>query len=336
MNPDLEALLSQPSAADVAALGALEGDLLILGVAGKMGPSLARLAHRGSELAGRPRRIIGVARFSVPGLREALERDGIETVQADLLDRREVDSLPDSPNVVFLVGQKFGTSSDQPLTWATNSYAAALVAERFAHSRTVVFSTGNVYPLTPVTGGGSRETDHPAPVGEYAQSALGRERIFQFFSIRRQSPTAILRLNYAIEPRYGVLRDVADRVRRREPIDLTTGYVNVIWQRDANSVALRALAHCATPPLFLNVTGPETVAIRTLAGRFGSRWGIEPVFRGAESGTALLSNAGRCVELFGPPETGLNQMIEQVAEWIEAGGGALGKPTHYEEREGNF
>jgi len=317
-------------------MGALTGDLLVLGVSGKMGPSLARLAQRASAESGVARRIIGVARFSAPGVREALERSGIETVAADLLDRDALAGLPDVPNIVYMAGQKFGTSGDQPRTWATNVLAASLAAERFTGSRIVAFSTGNVYPLTPVASGGPREADPVGPVGEYAQSALGRERVLEFWSRRHGTRVAILRLNYAIEPRYGVLRDLADQVLRGEPIDLAMGHVNVIWQRDANAIALRALAHAASPPLVLNVTGPAAVAIRDLAARFGKSLGVAPRLAGAERDTALLSNAARCAELFGPPPTSLDAMVASVADWVRQGGAGLGKPTRFEEREGRF
>ena len=269
-------------------------------------------------------------------MREALERDGIETFACDLLDRAALDGLPDCPNVVYMVGQKFGTSGDQPLTWATNVLAAGFAAERFRASRIVAFSTGNVYPLTAVAGGGPRETDPTGPVGEYAQSALGRERILEFWSRSAGTGMVILRLNYAIEPRYGVLRDIADRVLRGEPVNLATGHVNVIWQRDANAVALRAFARCASPPLLLNVTGSEVVSVRVVATRFGELLGRAPAFVGRESGTALLSNASLCESLFGPFDTSLDQMIARVAEWMKRGGESLGKPTHFETRDGGF
>ena len=331
----LEDALSRPTEADVAAAAALSGDLLILGVAGKMGPSLARLARRAADEAGIRRRVTGVARFSRPGVREALEAVGVHTVACDLLDRDALARAPDAPNVVYMAGQKFGTTGDEAGTWATNVLAAAHAAERYRGSRLVAFSTGNVYLLTPVASGGPRECDPTGPVGEYAQSALGRERVLEFVSRRYGTPTAILRLNYAIEPRYGVLRDIAEQVRRGAPVDLAMGHVNVIWQRDANAVALRCFAHCDVPPFVLNVTGP-VVAVREVAARFGERFGVAPTFSGTERDTALLSNAARCRELFGPPPTSLATMIAQVADWVEAGGGSLGKPTHFEEREGRF
>ena len=331
----LEEALSRPSPADVAAMRELAGDILVLGVSGKLGPGLARLARRASDEAGVSRRVIGAARFAARGPREALERAGIVTLACDALDRAQLARLPDCPNVVYLVGQKFGTSGDQPGTWATNMLAAAQTAERFAKSRIVVLSTSNVYPLSAVTGPGPGEDDPPGPVGEYAQSALGRERLFEFFSRVHGTRVALLRLNYANEPRYGVLRDLADAIVRHEAIELSMGHVNVIWQKDAGSIALRALAHCASPPLVVNVTGPAQ-AVADLAERLGARLGVKPRFEGTEQDTALLSDPRLCRELFGPLETPVEAMIERVAEWVKAGGEGLGKPTHFQEREGKF
>ena len=331
----LEEALSRPAAADIAAAADLRGDLIILGAGGKMGPTLARLARRAADEAGVRRRVVGVARFSNPAARRALEAAGVETLACDLLEPAAVAGLPDVPNVVYMAGQKFGTTGDEPGTWATNVLAAAIAAQRYRGSRIVAFSTGNVYPLTPVSGAGPRETDPIGPVGEYAQSALGRERVLAHLARAHGTPMAILRLNYAIEPRYGVLRDIAERVRRGEPVDLAMGQVNVIWQRDANAIALRCLAHCAAPPFVLNVTGPAA-QVRTIAARFGARFGVTPVFRGSEGATALLSDASRARELFGPPAMPLEAMVAAVADWMEGGGASLGKPTHFEEREGRF
>lgn len=333
---ELDEALSHPTDADARAMAALDGDLLILGASGKMGPSLARLARRACQTAGIRKRILAAARFSEPMTRRLLEARDIETVACDLLDRDAVAALPDARNVVYMVGHKFGTTADPSATWAINVYAAALAAERYRDSRIVAFSTGNVYPLWPVTRGGPGESDTLRPIGEYAQSALGRERMFEFFSRRCGTPVTLLRLNYAIEPRYGVLRDVADKILNREPIDLSVGYVNVIWQRDANAIALRSFAHCASPPFVLNVTGAETVSLRTLAARFGELLGVAPVTEGTESDTALLSDASRCRELFGPPTVAVDQMIAWVADWVKRGGRSLGKPTHYEARTGEF
>jgi len=277
-----------------------------------------------------------VARFTDPSLRAALEADGVHTLQADLLDREALRALPDAPNIIHMVGQKFGTATDAPRTWAINAWLPGAVAERFAAARIVAFSTGNVYPLSSTDGAGPGERDATHPVGEYAQSALARERVLEFFSRRHGTPMAILRLNYAIEPRYGVVRDIADRVLSRQPVDLTMGWVNVIWQRDANAVALRALRHAASPPFVLNVTGCPAIRVRDLALALGRRLDVAPEFTGREAPTALLSDARLMEERFGAPEVSLDAMIEQVARWVLAGGPSLGKPTHYDARDGRF
>ncbi|HXA05333.1 MAG TPA: NAD-dependent epimerase/dehydratase family protein [Bryobacteraceae bacterium] len=332
----LEDLLAEPSADDARAMAEMNGDLVILGVGGKMGPSLARRARRACELAKVAKRITGVARFSEPGVRESLEGAGIETVSADLLAPRALASLPDAPNVLYMAARKFGSTGAEHLTWAMNALLPALVAERYPAARIVAFSTGNVYPLVSVAGGGATEDMLPVPVGEYAQSALARERIFEFFSRRNQTRMMMLRLNYAIDLRYGVLLDIGQKVFERRPVDVTMGHVNVIWQGEANSIALRSFGLCQSPPAVLNVTGPETVAVRWIAGEFGKRFGMEPIFQGMEAETALLSNAGRCQKLFGRPSVTVEQMIEWVADWIRMGGVTLAKPTHFETRDGRF
>jgi len=332
----LEDLLAEPSADDARAMAEMNGDLVILGVGGKMGPSLARRARRACELAKVAKRITGVARFSEPGVRESLEGAGIETVSADLLAPRALASLPDAPNVLYMAARKFGSTGAEHLTWAMNALLPALVAKRYPAARIVAFSTGNVYPLVSVAGGGATEDMLPVPVGEYAQSALARERIFEFFSRRNQTRMMMLRLNYAIDLRYGVLLDIGQKVFERRPVDVTMGHVNVIWQGEANSIALRSFGLCQSPPAVLNVTGPETVAVRWIAGEFGKRFGMEPIFQGMEAETALLSNAGRCQKLFGRPSVTVEQMIEWVADWIRMGGVTLAKPTHFETRDGRF
>ena len=332
----LEDDLSRPTDADVAAMARLSGDLVILGVAGKMGPTLARLALRASRAAGSTRRIVGVSRFSNPDVRERLESWGVRTVRADLLRRRHVQRLPRLPNVILMAGRKFGTSGFPGRTWASNIYLPALVAEHYRASRIVAFSSGNVYSLTAAPGRGPDESTPPGPVGEYAQSVLGRERILEHFSETCGTPVALMRLNYAVEPRYGVLRDVAERVRGRTPVDVSMGYVNVIWQRDANSVALRLLERTSSPPLVLNVTGPEALAVRALAGKFGQAFGIPPAFDGSEGDTALLSDASRCRAMFPDPLVGVDEMVHRIAGWMLGGGSSLGKPTHFEERAGAF
>jgi nucleoside-diphosphate-sugar epimerase len=334
--PALEELLSRPTAPVVEAMAALGGDVLVLGAAGKMGPSLCRLATRAAQQAGLQARVTAVARFSDPSVRSALETEGLQTITCDLFDRSQVQRLPESPNIVYMVGQKFGTTGDASRTWAINAHLPAVVAERFPQSRIVAFSTGNVYPLVPTDGAGPTEADAVGPVGEYAQSTLARERVFEFFSRRNGTPVVMLRLNYAVEPRYGVLRDLADKVRNRRPVDLTMGWVNLIWQRDANAIALRSFAHAATPPFVLNLTGKPAISVRWLAEQLGHRFGVEPRFEGIESETALLSDASRAESLFGPPPVAIDEMITRVAEWVEQSGRSLGKPTHFEMREGRF
>jgi nucleoside-diphosphate-sugar epimerase len=310
--------------------------VLGLGAGGKMGPSLARLAANALGRAGGARAVTAVSRFSSAAARAGLEAAGVRTIQADLLDDAHLDALPDAPNVVYMVGTKFGTTGNEHLTWANNAYVPGRVAQRYRASRIVAFSTGNVYPLTPVAWGGSAETDAPGPVGEYAQSCLGRERVFEHFSRRHGTPVVLLRLNYAIDLRYGVLLEVARAVREGRPVDLAMGAVNVIWQGDANEVALRSLAVASSPPLALNVTGPETASVRRLALRLGGLLGREPVLTGEERATALLSNASRAHGLFGYPRVTLERMLEWTAAWVESGGETLDRPTHFQEREGAF
>ena len=332
----LESYLSKPTDEVIEAIAALEGDILILGVGGKMGPTLAKQAKRAIELAGIDKKVIGVSRFSTQGLREDLHEAGIETIAADLLSEDCLQNLSDIHNVILMAGRKFGSTGNEHLTWAMNSYMPGRVAEKFKDSRLVVFSTGNVYPLTPVSHSGTTESSPVDPIGEYAQSCLSRERICTYFSLQYGTPMAILRLNYAIDLRYGILLDIAEKVYTEESISLKMGNVNVIWQGDANAIVLRAFAHCQSPPLVLNVTGPETVSVRYLASRFGILFNKSLSFEGQEAETALLSNASRCHRLFGYPRVSLEQMIEWTAEWIQIGGTTLRKPTHFEVRDGKF
>lgn len=332
----LETLLSEPSPAVISALERLDSDLLILGVGGKMGPTLARMAVRALEALQSPYQVYGVARFSQPGLADKLRAWGVQPIACDLLDRAALATLPQSRNIIFMAGQKFGASQEPAFTWAANTYLPALIAEHFTQARLVAFSTGNVYPLTSLVRGGAQETDPPAPIGEYANSCLGRERILTYFSEIHGLRCALMRLNYAIDLRYGVLLDTAQKVKNKQPIDLAMGAANVIWQGDANAQALALLAHCASPPFVLNVTGPETVSIRWLAEEFGRLFNLQPSFIGAEANTALLSNAARAQQLFGYPRVSLKQMIEWTAAWVERGGSTLDKPTHFETRDGKF
>ncbi len=329
----LEECMTRPSRGLVDDLARLDGDLLVLGVGGKMGPTLARLAKRAAP----DRRVTGVARFSDPGVRERLHRAGVGTIACDLLDRAAVADLPPAPNVVFMAGRKFGSTGAEELTWAMNVLVPAIVAERFADARIVAFSTGNVYPWVRVGSGGAGESTPPhPPPGEYANSCVGRERMFQYFSARHGTPGRIIRLNYAIDMRYGVLHDVAAKVLAGAPIDLEMGHVNVIWQGDANTWALRALRHCTVPASPLNVTGPETVSVRSLAAAFGRRYGREPVFAGKEADEAWLNDAGEALRLFGPPLVPLERMVDWVADWVKRGMASLGKPTGFEVRDGAY
>lgn len=333
---ELEDRLSQPSEADVTAMRALDGDLIVLGAGGKMGPSLVRLAQRACREGSVHKRIIAVSRFRDETVSSKLKEEGIEIIRSDLLESGELTSLPDIPNVVFMAARKFGTSGSEYLTWAMNTFLPGLVAERFRHSRIVAFSTGNVYPLRPVNEGGAVESTAVSPLGEYAQSALGRERMFEYGSQKWCTPVALLRLNYAVDLRYGVLLDVASAVYERRPVNLRMGLVNVIWQGDANRACLRAFAHCQSPPNIINVTGPETVPVRYLALEFARRFRVEPVWEGEEAQTALLSLASKAHQLFGYPSVTLRDLIDWTAHWVMSGGSTLSKPTHFDVRDGNF
>ncbi|RFC47022.1 MAG: Nucleoside-diphosphate-sugar epimerase [Verrucomicrobia bacterium] len=334
---DLEEALSRPTPGVLEALSAIEGDVLVLGAGGKMGPTLARMLRRASDATNQiPRRIFAVSRFSSAEAERSLQRHGVETIGCDLTDRSAVAALPDAPNIIFMAGQKFGTSESPELTWMMNTLVPAIVAERFASSRIVVFSTGCVYPLIPLQGPGSHEEDALGPPGEYANSCVGRERIFTHFSRRNGTRMLLFRLCYAIDLRYGVLCDVAQNVAQGRPVDVTMGAANVIWQGDANARAIQSLAHVDAPPPALNVTGLERVSIRWLAERFGQLLDRRPVIRGEEATTAWIWDASRSHALFGPPSVSLEEMIEATARWLRHGGTTLGKPTHFETTDGRF
>jgi len=332
----LEDLLSAPTPAMLESMHRLRGDVLILGVGGKMGPSLARMIKRASHEANVQRRVIGVSRFSSGGIERQLRQWGISTLPADLLNREDLKRLPDVENVIYMAGMKFGSSGNEPTTWAMNSYLPGMVCERFAHSRIAAFSTGNVYGLVPAGGGGSAESDPPNPVGEYAMSCLGRERIFQYFCEAMKIPVSLLRLNYAVEMRYGVLLDVAKKVAGGEVVDVSMGYVNVIWQGDANAMAVLSLEQAATPARIFNLAGPEMLRIRDVAEEMGKLMGKPVKFSGVEAEDALLSNAAEAHRLFGKPRVGAIQVIRWVADWVKRGGETLEKPTHFEARDGKF
>jgi len=333
---ELEELLSRPTEALVESMARIEGDVIVLGVGGKMGPTLARMARRASDAAGVSRRVIGVSRFSTPGLEARLGDHGIETIRCDLLSHKQLNELPDAPNVVYMAGMKFGATDQEPLTWAMNVYLAGMVCERFRHSRIVAFSTGNVYGMVRAESGGSRESDPPRPEGDYAMSCLGRERIFDHFSRSLGIPAVLVRLNYANEMRYGVLVDVGQRVLGEEPVDVTMGYFNAIWQGDANAMILCLLEHATSPPRVLNVTGPERLRVREVAEQFGQLFGKRVEIRGEEAPDALLSNAERVYRLVGRPQVGPEQMTRWIADWLRRGGPTLSKPTHFEVRDGKF
>jgi dTDP-4-dehydrorhamnose reductase len=333
---ELEDLLSLPSAETIEAMGTLKGDIVVLGVGGKMGPMLARMAKRASDLAGVSRRVIGVSRFSSASLPGRLQSWGIETHSCDLLDRSKHSELPDAANIVYMAGMKFGSTNQEARTWAMNAFLPGLVSEKYRNSRIAVFSTGNVYGLSSVNLGGSLETDELCPVGDYAMSCLGRERIFEHFSRTYQIPMSMIRLNYATELRYGVLLDIAERVLAENPVSLHMGHLNTIWQADATAMSLQSLLHASSPPFVINVTGPELLSVRRIATEFAERFDKNVSFEGIESGDAILSNAQKSFHLFGYPTVSAGQMMAWIADWAIRGEEKLGKPTHFEVRSGNF
>ncbi len=334
---ELEDFMTAPSPALAADLVAVDGDILVLGVGGKMGPTLARMAKRAAP----GKRVIGVARFSDPAVKASLERHGVECIGCDLLDRSALQRLPNVKdgvrNLVFMAGHKFGATGNTALTWMMNVGVPAMVADTFAELRTVVFSTACVYPFVPVDGpGASEDTPATPPPGDYANSCVGREKMFEYVSRQRGTPGRFVRLSYAIDMRYGVLYDVASTVFAGAPVDLTMGHADVIWQGDANEQSLRLLAHCTTPASPINITGPRHLSVRWLAGEFGRRFGKAPVFDGQEAPTAWLLDTSQACSLFGPPRVPIETMIDWVADWVARGGPSLGKPTHFSTRDGKY
>ena len=328
----LDELLSTPSRQLVEFVRTLDGDVMILGAGGKIGPSMARMAHRAVQQAGADKKVYAVDVAPLPALAAA----GITTLTCDMLDLAAIQRLPRTKNIVFMAGRKFGSTGGEHLTWAVNVVVPYHVARTFTDSRIVAFSTGCVYPLADVHGGGSTELTPPDPVGEYAMSCLGRERMFEYYSRTQGERVLQFRLNYAVELRYGVLVDVATKVFRGEELDVTTGYANVLWQGDVCNQALLCLGQAASPPAVLNVTGPETISIREVAHQFGRLFGKAPRIVGTENGRGYLSNAARAKELFGPPSVPLERLISWIAHWIQAGGENLGKPTHFEAQDGKY
>lgn len=333
---ELEEALSMPTPEVIELVKNLEGDIIFLGVAGKMGVSMARMARKACEYAGIKKRVIGVSRFGSEEQRLFLEESGIETIKGDLLEQGFLNSLPDVANIFYLAGMKFGTQGNEPVTWAMNSYLPGLVADKYKNANIVAFSTGCVYPLVSYKSGGSKETDVPQPIGEYAQSCLGRERLFEFGSNKYHTPVSLIRLFYSVEMRYGVLVDIAAKVFNEEPVDVTMGYANVIWQGDANAMILQAINYCESPPKPLNITGPELISIRDTALEFGKLMHKKVAIKGNEVDTALLGNAELSFKLFGKPKVPAERVIGWTEKWIEGNNKLLGKPTHFETRDGKY
>lgn len=328
--------LSRPTPGAIESIARLDGPVMIVGAGGKMGPTLAIMAARAMQAAGLSHPVTAVSRFSNPAARSVLEAAGVTTISCDLLDRTAVAALPDSPNIIFLAGQKFGTSDGPERTWAMNTLVPANVAECFPASRTVAFSTGCVYSFSTIASGGSREDSPMEPRGDYANSCIGRERIFQFAATTRGTPVCLYRLNYAIDFRYGVLVDIAQKVLAGTPVDVTMGHVNLIWQGDANARAIQCLELASAPARAMNITGPETLSIRALATRFAALLGRDVTFTGTEAEHVWLNNAGDSFRLFGYPQVTVDQMVQWTAAWLSHGGATLGKPTHFETRDGKF
>jgi nucleoside-diphosphate-sugar epimerase len=328
----LEDVMTRPGDELVEFVKTLSGDLMVLGAGGKIGPSLCMLARRAFKQAGVNKKVIAVGRSPLT----ELEAPGVQTIQCDLLDPQQVSRLPDVENIIFMAGRKFGSSGAEHLTWAINVLVPHNVAAMFTSSRIVCVSTGCVYPVMDLAGGGATEDTPPAPVGEYAMSCLGRERVFDYYASVTQQKVLHYRLNYALDLRYGVLVDIARKVFAGEPVDVTTGYFNAIWQGDACDRLIRSLAFAANPPAVLNITGPEVVSVRAAAIAFGKAFDKKPIFTGQENGKGYLSDATRANTLFGYPRTPIGKLIDWTAAWVKEGGRLLGKPTHFETQDGRY
>ncbi len=333
---ELDNMLSEPSDRLIADIHKIKGDVMILGLGGKMGPSLAKLLKRAVDKAGISKRILGASRFSNEAMYSELTDFGIECYKTDLLDDDALNALPEVENVIYMAGNKFGTAGNEHFTWAMNAYLPGRVAQKYKNANIVVFSTGNIYPFMPTDSAGATESVKPSPIGEYAQSCLGRERVFEHFSVKNNTKMLLYRLNYALDLRYGVLLEIAKKVISGNPIDLSMGYVNVSWQGDANEYAIRCLLHCESPVNKLNITGPETISVQWLAEQFGDHFNKKPVFENQPAATALLNDASKAFKLFGMPFVSLNEMILMTVEWLNAGGKEISKPTHFQERKGDF
>lgn len=332
----LDLLLSAPSQALIEDICKINGDIMVLGAGGKMGPTQAILAKNAIEAAGIRKKVIAVSRFSDKNALELLHHNQVETISMDLADEEALKGLPDVANIIYMAGKKFGTNGNESETWSMNASLSTLVSRRFRQANIVVFSTGNIFPLVPSFSGGCTDDINPAPIGEYGMSALARERIFEFAAQEYGSKVLIYRLNYAVDLRYGVLHDLAAKIYHGEPVSLQTSCFNCIWQGYANEIAIRSLLLAQSPAYHLNVTGPETVSVRQASIMLGQYLGKKPIFEDIESDHAFLSNAGRCFETFGYPSVSVNTLIQWQAEWLLDGGRTLGKPTHFEERKGDF
>ena len=330
-------LLTTPSERLVDDIRMINGDIMILGCGGKIGPSLAIKAKRAIDQAGLDKNVIGVSLFDYPDAVRTMQDAGVHVIEADLSDAEALKSLPDIPNIIYMVGRKFGTYQDPSLTWAINVLLPARVCERFPKANFVVFSTGNIYRYADIGSGGSCESELPEPVGEYGQTSLGRERVFEHYAQINQNKALLFRLNYAIDLRYGVLFDLARNILEGNPVNPGIGYFNCIWQGDVCEYAIRSLLHCENPPRILNVTGPESISIRWAARHMGNLLGRDPLFtEGPEPEKSLFSNTAQMTELMGYPHMPLLSMMRLVAEWVLSGGATIDAPTHFESKDGNF